>query len=278
MKPGTLNFLQGPSSLSVSKLQPWSGLWFTSTQSRILTLPSGCIFCCHQHEVESGKGARGSWVVGVVIGLGHLGYWFFFSFLNLFVFFWLSCTTCGILVPWSENEPASSAVNVQSPNHWTAREFPDYWLLLPLRVDPEGLLCSCGQAPSPWGRHIPACVQVLPKHHPISSINLLQGLLAWALQVPSLLWSVMPRPTPLGVWTEPRTCCHHPHFLSVCCHCLEANHLSPQFVKGLYFLPTVKVTSQAPMLPTKTALSDITWWYWWQFLSPKERGGSTPLV
>ena len=156
-----------------------------------------------------------------------------------------------------------------------------------LKVDPEGLLRSCGQVPSPWGRHIPAWVQVLPKHHPVSSINLLQGLLAWAPQVPSLLWSVMPSHTPLGVWTEPRACCHHPHFLPVCCHCLEANHLSPQFVKekckvspqfvkGLYFLPIVKVTSQAPTLPTKAALSDFRWQYWWQFLSLKEREGKHP--
>ena len=87
MKPGALNFLQGPSSLSVSKLQPWSGLWFTSTQSRLLTLPSGCIFYCHQREVGSGKGVRGSWVAGAVIGLRHLGYWFFFSFLICGVFF-----------------------------------------------------------------------------------------------------------------------------------------------------------------------------------------------
>ena len=29
----------------------------------------------------------------------------------------------GILVPWPEIEPASSAVRAWSPNHWTTREF-----------------------------------------------------------------------------------------------------------------------------------------------------------
>ena len=33
-------------------------------------------------------------------------------------------TTCGILVPWPGIEPLTPAVNAQSPNHWTAREFP----------------------------------------------------------------------------------------------------------------------------------------------------------
>ena len=40
-----------------------------------------------------------------------------------FLFFLPSCVTCGILVPWPGIEPGPSAVRVQSPNHWTAREF-----------------------------------------------------------------------------------------------------------------------------------------------------------
>ena len=32
---------------------------------------------------------------------------------------------CGILVPQPGIEPRPSAVRVQSPNHWAAREFPD---------------------------------------------------------------------------------------------------------------------------------------------------------
>ena len=39
-----------------------------------------------------------------------------------FFFFWPRC--CGILVPQLGIEPRPSAVRVQSPNHWTAREFP----------------------------------------------------------------------------------------------------------------------------------------------------------
>ena len=31
---------------------------------------------------------------------------------------------CGILLPQPESEPVAPAVEVQSPNHWTAREFP----------------------------------------------------------------------------------------------------------------------------------------------------------
>ena len=33
------------------------------------------------------------------------------------------CTTCGILVPWPEIKPRSSAAKAPSPNHWTTREF-----------------------------------------------------------------------------------------------------------------------------------------------------------
>ena len=31
---------------------------------------------------------------------------------------------CGILVPWPESEPVPPAMEVWSPNLWTAREFP----------------------------------------------------------------------------------------------------------------------------------------------------------
>ena len=48
--------------------------------------------------------------------------------LQLFVF-WLCCTACGILLPRPGIEPVPPAVEVQSPNHWTAREFPcNFWL------------------------------------------------------------------------------------------------------------------------------------------------------
>ena len=44
-------------------------------------------------------------------------------FVCLFVF-WLRCTACGLLVPRPGIEPGPLAVRAQSPNHWTAREFP----------------------------------------------------------------------------------------------------------------------------------------------------------
>ena len=53
------------------------------------------------------------------------------SVLFVFVFvFGLCHTACEILVPWPGIEPEPLAVNVQRPNHWTAREFPRMNLLL----------------------------------------------------------------------------------------------------------------------------------------------------
>ena len=38
---------------------------------------------------------------------------------------YIGCTAMwGVLVPWSGIKPVSAAVEVQSPNYWTAREFP----------------------------------------------------------------------------------------------------------------------------------------------------------
>ena len=42
----------------------------------------------------------------------------------LFIYFFLLCMACGILVPQPGIEPVPSTVKVWSPNHWTAREFP----------------------------------------------------------------------------------------------------------------------------------------------------------
>ena len=53
---------------------------------------------------------------------------FFFFFLvkfsSLFFFFFGHAMACGNLVPRPGIEPGPLAVRVQSPNHWTAREFP----------------------------------------------------------------------------------------------------------------------------------------------------------
>ena len=47
-----------------------------------------------------------------------------------FWFFWPHHTACGILVPRPGIEPVPLAVEAQSPNHWTAREFPIELLLV----------------------------------------------------------------------------------------------------------------------------------------------------
>ena len=55
---------------------------------------------------------------------------FLFIFIYLFIYlFWPRHTACGILVPRPGIEP--SAVKVQSPNHWTTREFPSF---LPINI------------------------------------------------------------------------------------------------------------------------------------------------
>ena len=46
----------------------------------------------------------------------------------LFVYFWLHCSTCRILVPQSGIEPRPLAVKAQSPNHWIARELPPTYI------------------------------------------------------------------------------------------------------------------------------------------------------
>ena len=42
----------------------------------------------------------------------------------IIIFFWLSWSACGILVPQSGIEPTPSTVKDQSPNHKIPREFP----------------------------------------------------------------------------------------------------------------------------------------------------------
>ena len=41
-----------------------------------------------------------------------------------FFFFWLHHTACRIIAPQPGTEPGPLAVRLQSPNHWTTREFP----------------------------------------------------------------------------------------------------------------------------------------------------------
>ena len=70
---------------------------------------------------------------------------------------------CGILVPGPGIEPGPSAVRVQSPNHWTAREVPcpASFLSLP----PDTLLCSHIK-PLPGSLGFIACRR-LPSFHPL---------------------------------------------------------------------------------------------------------------
>ena len=41
----------------------------------------------------------------------------------LFIYFWLYPAACGILVPRPGIEPVAPAVEAESPNRWTIREF-----------------------------------------------------------------------------------------------------------------------------------------------------------
>ena len=47
---------------------------------------------------------------------------------SFFFFFWPLGLACGILVPQPGIEPRPPAVEVWSPNHWTAREVPGLFL------------------------------------------------------------------------------------------------------------------------------------------------------
>ena len=48
------------------------------------------------------------------------------NLLDSFFFFWLHHTACRVLVPRPGIEPMPRAVEVQSRNHWTAREVPRF--------------------------------------------------------------------------------------------------------------------------------------------------------
>ena len=61
-------------------------------------------------------------------------------FVCLFFWWWACHVACGILVPQLGIELGSSAVRAWSPNHWTARELPQW-------VYNMVTLCSFGQLP-----------------------------------------------------------------------------------------------------------------------------------
>ena len=49
---------------------------------------------------------------------------------NFAFFFFLAGEVCGILVPRPGIEPGPPEVEVRSPKHWTAREFPNFTILM----------------------------------------------------------------------------------------------------------------------------------------------------
>ena len=54
-----------------------------------------------------------------------------FASLCFVLFFpWPSCTTYGILVPWTGIKPKPSAMKLRTPNQWTSRKFPFATLLM----------------------------------------------------------------------------------------------------------------------------------------------------
>ena len=57
----------------------------------------------------------------IPVGKGSFCY---FLIVSILFFFWPCRMACGILVPQPGIEPGPLAMRPQSPNHWTAREFP----------------------------------------------------------------------------------------------------------------------------------------------------------
>ena len=55
--------------------------------------------------------------------LGALKYCMYIYIYIYFFFFWFHHTAWGILVPWPGIEPRPPGVEVQSPNHWIAKQF-----------------------------------------------------------------------------------------------------------------------------------------------------------
>ena len=62
--------------------------------------------------------------------LGFIPKYFIFLMLLVFLFFWLLCKACGILIPDQGSNPCPPTVEAQSPNHWTAREVPVFLYLI----------------------------------------------------------------------------------------------------------------------------------------------------
>ena len=58
----------------------------------------------------------------------HSALHIFYGFVLFLFLFWTHLMACGVLVPQPGIEPGPLSVKAQSPNHWTAREFPIFKL------------------------------------------------------------------------------------------------------------------------------------------------------
>ena len=78
-----------------------------------------------------------------------------FASLCFVLFFpWPSCTTYGILVPWTGIKPKPSAMKLRTPNQWTSRKFPFATLLMRILFEASSVSTvgrpKCSRKSVPW--------------------------------------------------------------------------------------------------------------------------------
>ena len=121
----------------LQRLSTWTRFLFggstskTSTSKLVTSL--GCVALCISSNLES----FGSHTLSIRVSLS--------SSVRLplcvckhmpFFYFGPHCAAYGILVPDQGIEPMSPAEEVQSPNHWTTRKLPSFFLLSFSKCDP----------------------------------------------------------------------------------------------------------------------------------------------
>ena len=79
---------------------------------------------CRDREELTLFGDQSPLVYKLGRGIAFFASFLLFSLLVFFFSFWLYCVACQILVLPPGIKPGPPAVEAQSPNHWTAREFP----------------------------------------------------------------------------------------------------------------------------------------------------------
>ena len=92
--------------------------------------------------------------------------WHTLSFSFKFFFFWPHCTACGILVPQPEMEPLLPAVDMQSSNHQTTREFPIIIILQIRKQGPEWLSNLLKVRVGKWQRQTSKPIAVISRSPP----------------------------------------------------------------------------------------------------------------